>query len=278
MSERVAIVVGAGGELGRATAEKLAAARFTVVGVDRSEEAPRPGRRRPDRRPGRPEVLVNTIGTYHLGDALSATPEDLRLMIDVNVGPALWLTQAVVPYLRVSRSRSGHVSVDVRGVCGTVEAGGIRRSSPGEDQRTDLNRTEPAGLPGQGDAPRPAAGDTSLAVELRHLRYFVALAEAGSFTHVAEQIFIAQPTLSQQIRRLEQIVGAPLLQARSAWPNWPPWTCGTGRAASSRGSTTPGRRSCGPPTRGLRSPIRRCGIRCRWCCRSPRPRTGPPRC
>ena len=38
MSERVAIVAGAGGELGRATAQKLAAAGFTVVGVDRSEE------------------------------------------------------------------------------------------------------------------------------------------------------------------------------------------------------------------------------------------------
>jgi NAD(P)-dependent dehydrogenase (short-subunit alcohol dehydrogenase family) len=37
-SERVAIVAGAGGELGRATAGKLAAAGFTVVGVDRSEE------------------------------------------------------------------------------------------------------------------------------------------------------------------------------------------------------------------------------------------------
>jgi NADP-dependent 3-hydroxy acid dehydrogenase YdfG len=37
---------------------------------------------------GPPEVLVNTIGTYHLGDALTATPEDLRLMIDVNVGAA----------------------------------------------------------------------------------------------------------------------------------------------------------------------------------------------
>jgi NAD(P)-dependent dehydrogenase (short-subunit alcohol dehydrogenase family) len=39
MSERVAIVAGAGGELGRVTAEKLAAAGFTVAGVDRSEEA-----------------------------------------------------------------------------------------------------------------------------------------------------------------------------------------------------------------------------------------------
>jgi len=51
-------------------------------------------------------------------------------------------------------------------------------------------------------------------IELRHLRYFVALADAGSFTHAAQRIFIAQPTLSQQIRRLEEIVGTPLLQRR----------------------------------------------------------------
>ena len=37
MSERVAIVTGAGGELGRATAQRLAAAGFKVVGIDRSE-------------------------------------------------------------------------------------------------------------------------------------------------------------------------------------------------------------------------------------------------
>jgi NAD(P)-dependent dehydrogenase (short-subunit alcohol dehydrogenase family) len=49
---------------------------------------------------GPPEVLVNTIGTYHTGGALEATPEDLRLMVDVNAGAALWLTQAVVPYMR----------------------------------------------------------------------------------------------------------------------------------------------------------------------------------
>jgi DNA-binding transcriptional LysR family regulator len=54
----------------------------------------------------------------------------------------------------------------------------------------------------------------ALAIELRHLRYFVALADAGSFTRAAERMFIAQPTLSQQIRRLEEIVGAPLLQRR----------------------------------------------------------------
>src|SRR6202030_442543 len=69
---------------------------------------------------------------------------------------------------------------------------------------------------GQADTitlPKPVTG-APLAIELRHLRYFVALADAGSFTHAAQRIFIAQPTLSQQIRRLEEIVGTPLLQRR----------------------------------------------------------------
>jgi DNA-binding transcriptional LysR family regulator len=65
---------------------------------------------------------------------------------------------------------------------------------------------EPVKLPGP-------VGSAS-AIELRHLRYFVALADAGSFTRAAERMFVAQPTLSQQIRRLEEIVGAPLLQRR----------------------------------------------------------------
>src|SRR6201995_1370603 len=61
----------------------------------------------------------------------------------------------------------------------------------------------------------PRAGaEAPAGIELRHLRYFVALADAGSFTHAAERIFVAQPTLSHQIRRLEEICGAPLLQRR----------------------------------------------------------------
>ena len=60
----------------------------------------------------------------------------------------------------------------------------------------------------------PPASGAAPSIELRHLRYFVALADAGSFTHAAQRIFIAQPTLSQQIRRLEEIVGTPLLQRR----------------------------------------------------------------
>jgi DNA-binding transcriptional LysR family regulator len=57
-------------------------------------------------------------------------------------------------------------------------------------------------------------GGTHLGLELRHLRYLVAVADAGTFTHAAQQMFIAQPTLSQQIRRLEEMVGTPLLQRR----------------------------------------------------------------
>src|SRR5271156_1077431 len=60
----------------------------------------------------------------------------------------------------------------------------------------------------------PRSVGAASAIELRHLRYFAALADAGSFTRAAEQMFIAQPTLSQQIRRLEEMVGATLLQRR----------------------------------------------------------------
>src|SRR6201987_4310479 len=49
-------------------------------------------------------------------------------------------------------------------------------------------------------------------MELRHLRYFIAVAEEGSLTLAAERrLHTAQPSLSRQIRDLEYEVGAQLL-------------------------------------------------------------------
>ena len=121
---RVAIVVGAAGELGRATAVKLAERGFTVVAVDRDgaglgqlpdgmarqlADATDPKAtasmvERVARDVGPPDALVNTIGAFQTGDVLTTTPELLHLMVDVNLGPALWLSQAVAPYMQSNGS------------------------------------------------------------------------------------------------------------------------------------------------------------------------------
>jgi len=47
-------------------------------------------------------------------------------------------------------------------------------------------------------------------VEIHQLTYFVAVAETGSFTRAAERCTVAQPSLSQQIMKLEKEIGHPL--------------------------------------------------------------------
>lgn len=142
MSAHVAIVAGAGGALGQATTVTLAAGGLTVVAVDRNERrlrdlpdnvrrevadttdpavaAPLIGRIAGE--VGPPGVLVNTIGAFRPGDALSTALETLRLMIDVNLGPALWLSQAVTPHMR--QQGSGAI-VHVAARPGIEPAGGV---------------------------------------------------------------------------------------------------------------------------------------------------------
>ena len=48
-------------------------------------------------------------------------------------------------------------------------------------------------------------------MDMRQLRYFVQIVESGSLAKASRQLFIAQPALSQQMARLEDEVGKPLL-------------------------------------------------------------------
>jgi NAD(P)-dependent dehydrogenase (short-subunit alcohol dehydrogenase family) len=154
----VAVVAGAGGGLGPATVAALTAGGLTVVAVDRNEHAlgeipgaarrevadptdPGAAARVIDRiaaEVGPPSVLVNTVGAFRLGDALGTTPEALRLMLDVNLGPALWLSQAVVPHMR--QQGSGAI-VHLTARPGLEPAGGMAAYSVSKAALVHLTRT-----------------------------------------------------------------------------------------------------------------------------------------
>ncbi len=156
-SGAVAIVAGAGGPLGRATTAALLAGGLTVVAVDRNEhglsELPSSVRRevadttdpavaawlidRIAAEAGSPDVLVNTIGAFQLGDAITTTPETLRLMIDVNLATALWLSRAVAPHMQ---QRGSGVIVHVSARPGIEPAAGMAAYSVSKAALVHLTR------------------------------------------------------------------------------------------------------------------------------------------
>jgi NAD(P)-dependent dehydrogenase (short-subunit alcohol dehydrogenase family) len=157
MSAKVAVIAGGGGALGQATAVALSAAGLTVVAVDRNERGladlpddirrevadatdPAAAKQLIDRiasETGPPDVLVNTIGAFRLGDAASTTPETLQLMFDVNLGPALWLSQAVAPHMR---QQGSGVIVHVTARPGIEPAGGMAAYSVSKAALVHLTR------------------------------------------------------------------------------------------------------------------------------------------
>jgi len=51
-------------------------------------------------------------------------------------------------------------------------------------------------------------------MELQQLRYFIAVADTGKFTAAARDLHVAQPSISKQLRKLEDELGAALLERR----------------------------------------------------------------
>jgi len=167
MSTHIAIVAGAGSGLGQATALRLHRDGVTVVAVDRSEAGlkelsdgirtevadatdPTVSRLLVDRvvtTVGPPDILVNTIGAYELGEALTVTPETLRRMLDVNLGPALWLSQAVVPHMQ---NRGSGAIMHVAARQGVEPAAGVAAYGVSKAALVHLVRTLDVELRGHG--------------------------------------------------------------------------------------------------------------------------------
>jgi len=65
---------------------------------------------------------------------------------------------------------------------------------------------------GFGDRDQRGVQPRRIPLDMRQLRYFIAVVDAGSFSRAAEQVHIAQPALSQHVLSMESILGVTLLR------------------------------------------------------------------
>jgi DNA-binding transcriptional LysR family regulator len=82
-----------------------------------------------------------------------------------------------------------------------------RAARDGGEAPEDDSPPPDSATPPEADAVQPSA-----VLELRHLRYFCSVVEAGSFGRAAEQLGLTQPSLSRQVAALERAVAIPLLE------------------------------------------------------------------
>jgi DNA-binding transcriptional LysR family regulator len=135
------------------------------------------------------------------GGGWTILPRSIRQFVGRTAG-VVPLTDFTVPYIHARLWRRGESRPVVRTVLSL-----LRRMSE------ELQLGAPSGA-----VLTPAKGSTAIPecpanrLELRHLRYFTAIVDEGSIGKAAESLGLTQPALSRQMRDLEGVVGAPLIE------------------------------------------------------------------
>src|SRR2546423_15679082 len=99
-------------------------------------------------------------------------------------------------------------------------------------------------------------------MELRHFRYFVAVAEEHSFAHAARRLRVAQPALSKQIRDLETELGVTLFERLPRGVRLTP--AGEAFLADARGTLEAAGRAVTGAPRARKKPRAGGGVAPRW--------------
>jgi NAD(P)-dependent dehydrogenase (short-subunit alcohol dehydrogenase family) len=98
----------------------------------------------------------NTIGTFRVGEAIAVTPEDLKVLMNVNLGTALWPSQAVEPYMR-QRGKGSIVHAAARPATGPtagIAAYSVSKAALGHLIRVLNLELRPHGIPVNAVAPQ----------------------------------------------------------------------------------------------------------------------------